>query len=137
MQNTENESNKIRYWIEIAQNDLEAAQILLAGKQYLYMGFMCQQAIEKTLKACFIMHKKTIPPFTHNLTLLAKDSSIYTDFSVEQKTLLDLLQPLNIEARYPSFREKLRNDLDEQVSSDLFLNTTELYQWLIRQYLQK
>jgi len=48
----ENEINaKIEYWIEIAAYDLATAKALLETKRFLYVGFMCHQAIEKILKA--------------------------------------------------------------------------------------
>ena len=38
------------YWIEIADYDLETAKAMLVSKRYLYVGFMCHQAIEKILR---------------------------------------------------------------------------------------
>lgn len=39
-------------------------------------------------------------PFSHSLSLLAKKSNIYQELSEDQKDFIDLLEPLNIEARY-------------------------------------
>ncbi|HMT12966.1 MAG TPA: HEPN domain-containing protein, partial [Ignavibacteria bacterium] len=47
------ESNKIKYWTELSDYDIESARVMLEGKRYLYVGFMCHQAIEKILKAYF------------------------------------------------------------------------------------
>ena len=43
-------NEKTRYWLEVAEYDLETARVVLAGKRYLYVGFMCHQAVEKALK---------------------------------------------------------------------------------------
>jgi len=40
---------KTRYWIDLAEYDLETAKVMLAGKRLLYVGFMCHQVIEKAL----------------------------------------------------------------------------------------
>jgi len=40
---------KVLYWIEISDYDLDTAEAMLESKRYLYVGFMCHQAIEKQL----------------------------------------------------------------------------------------
>ncbi|UCE08346.1 MAG: HEPN domain-containing protein [bacterium] len=45
---------EISYWIEHAQYDLGTAEAMLISGRYLYVTFMCQQAIEKLLKAIII-----------------------------------------------------------------------------------
>jgi hypothetical protein len=35
------------YWFDIAEYDLETARVMLQGKRFLYVGFMCHQVIEK------------------------------------------------------------------------------------------
>jgi HEPN domain-containing protein len=103
MEEAKKEGGRDTYWLEIAEDDLEAAGVLCEGKQFVHMGFMCQQTIEKTLKACFVKRKASFAPFTHNLVVLARESGVYDILVEEQRKLLDLLQPLNIEARYPSY----------------------------------
>jgi len=45
-------------------------------------------------------------PYTHSLSFLAKRSDLYQYFSEEQD-FIDLLEPMNIEARYPINKKKL------------------------------
>ena len=40
-------NEKVEYWFESANYDLETAKVMLDGKRYLYVGFMCHQVIEK------------------------------------------------------------------------------------------
>jgi len=40
-------SGRVGYWDELSQYDLETAVVMLAGGRYLYVGFMCHQAVEK------------------------------------------------------------------------------------------
>ena len=58
-------NDKIQYWLDLAQYDLDTAQAMLETKRYLYVGFMCHQVIEKTLKA-IISSKDIIPPGGQN-----------------------------------------------------------------------
>ena len=43
--------DKVAYWIEIAEQDMIAANAMLESRLYLYVGIMCHQAVEKMLKA--------------------------------------------------------------------------------------
>lgn len=47
-------NEKIQYWIDIAEYDLETAKVMLEGKRFLYVGFMCHQVIEKVLKGYYV-----------------------------------------------------------------------------------
>lgn len=42
---------KIDYWADLSSYDLDTAKSMLESKKYLYVGFMCHQAVEKILKA--------------------------------------------------------------------------------------
>lgn len=121
---------KIKYWTDIADYDLETASAMLESKRYLYVGFMCHQTIEKILKAHFTKEKEDVPPFTHNLKTLANKSNIYNDFSEKQKDVIDELIPLNIEARYPTYKEKLLKSLNYKKCEQLITKTTELCNWI-------
>ena len=42
---------RVKYWLDIVDNDLDTAEYLYRGGRWLYAAFMCHQVIEKTLKA--------------------------------------------------------------------------------------
>ena len=67
---------KIDYWIEIAVDDLDSADIMLNKKKFLQAGFYCHQSLEKILKGYYWFIKKEEPPYTHNLLKLSKESGI-------------------------------------------------------------
>ena len=90
--------DKAQYWIEISDYDLETAEAMLQSERYLYVGFMCHQAIEKIFKAFFTKLKSETAPFSHSLSYLAKKGDFYESFSEDQKDFIDQLEPLNIEA---------------------------------------
>lgn len=45
------ETQSFMYWFDMAEYDLATARAMLATKRFLYVGFMCHQVIEKSLKA--------------------------------------------------------------------------------------
>ena len=57
--------DKVKYWTELSEYDLETAEAMLRTKRYLYVGFMCHQAIEKIFKAYFVHLKSEITTYSH------------------------------------------------------------------------
>lgn len=123
--------NDVEYWIDLAQYDLETAKAMNSTHRYLYVGFMCHQVMEKAFKAFFCKQFKKMPPFTHNLSLLAEKSGLYGEMSEEQKNFLDFLEPLNIEARYPTQKAKLLALLGEGRCNDMISKTENELKWLM------
>jgi HEPN domain-containing protein len=121
---------KVAYWLELAQYDFDTAKVMLSGKRYLYVGFMCHQTIEKVLKANYVHIIKDTPSHVHNLALIAKKSGIYDSFSDEHKDFLDFLEPLNVEARYPTVKDKIMQSLSEEKCELLVNKTEELFLWI-------
>ena len=122
--------SKIRYWIDISDYDLETAEAMLNSKRYLYVGFMCHQTIEKAFKAYFAKLKSETAPYVHSLSFLAKKGDFYELFTEEQKEFLDQIEPLNIEARYPSHKERLLRSLTESKCIEIIGKTKELQKWI-------
>lgn len=121
---------KPKYWIELADYDLETAEALLESKRYLYVGFMCHQAVEKALKACYTNNIDAQPPRTHNLRLLAQKSNVMQDLSEEQAKFLVSLEPFNIEARYPTDKDKMFKSATEERCKRILESSTELLKWI-------
>lgn len=124
--------DKIKYWIDLAEYDMETAKAMNMSKRFLYVGFMCHQVMEKILKAYFVKLNNENPPYTHNLTILAEKSNIYEQFSDEQKDFLDFLEPLNIEARYPTTKEKLLSILNHEKCSEIIIQTEGELRWIMK-----
>lgn len=120
----------VKYWIELSDYDLETADAMLRSKRYLYVGFLCHQTIEKIFKAWFTSLKSDVAPFSHSLSYLAKKGDFYELFSDEQKDFIDQIEPLNIEARYPSHKERLLKSLTEEKCSEILSKTRDLQLWI-------
>lgn len=126
-------SEQIKYWLELAEYDIETAQAMLETKRYLYVGFMCHQSIEKGLKAILTAHSSDVPPKIHNLLRLAENCGIMDKLSEEQKKTLFLLNPLNIESRYPSYKDNLLSQLTDVRCIEIINDTKELLTWIKQQ----
>jgi HEPN domain-containing protein len=130
------DNSKITYWTELSDYDIESAQVMLDGARYLYVGFMCHQAIEKILKAYYTAKNNNIPPYTHNLTKLSELAGLNDLFDETKKEFLFSIQPLNIEARYPSYKENLLKMLNRENTSQILKKTKEFQLW-VKQMLSK
>lgn len=118
------------YWIELAEYDLETAKVMLTGGRYLYVGFMCHQVIEKALKGYYTCVSEDNPPYIHNLTILSKKSNIYQLFTEDQKDIIDTLEPLNIQARYPTLKDNLLKSLTKDKCKIIIDETENLFKWI-------
>lgn len=123
-------NDKVKYWVELSDYDLETADAMLQSGRYLYVGFMCHQTIEKVLKAYFNSTTSEPAPFTHSLSYLAKRADIYGKLTDSFKDFIDMLEPLNIEARYPSHKERLLKSLSRERCELILQETKNLQQWI-------
>jgi len=122
--------DKVKYWIELSDYDLITASAMLKSERYLYVGFMCHQTIEKIFKAIFVFQQEDDPPYSHSLSYIAKEGGFYKELTENQKSFVDQIEPLNIEARYPTHKERLLKSLDKTKCSELITKTKELQQWI-------
>ena len=130
------DQDKVEYWLDLAAYDLETAQALLDSKRYLYVGFMCHQVAEKLLKAFFMAIFRETPPKIHDLRNLATRVGLYPNMPENIQETIALLNPLNIESRYPSYQRQIAASLNYERCTELITLTEELNNW-IRQRLSK
>ena len=121
---------KVTYWIEMSDYDLETADAMLLTGRYLYVGFMCHQTIEKILKAYWANRLVEVPLKIHSLSRLAERTELDKELSEEQLDFIDTLEQLNIEARYPSYKERLMKSLTKEYCIGLLSQTKELQSWI-------
>ena len=121
--------DKSEYWFESDEYDLQTARAMLETRRLLYVGFMCHQTIEKALKGVFVFRKPVEElPYIHKLMRLANLFS--GEMSEEQLSLLDMLSPLNIEARYPLHKSKLLESLTVERCEKMIQETEALFLWI-------
>lgn len=121
---------KVKYWTELSDYDLDTADAMFRTGRWLYVGYMCHQVVEKIFKAYWCSKKVEPAPFTHNLLNLAQSSGLGLLLSDEQKAFVSELMPLNIEARYPSYKKSIGESLSEEKCTELLAKTREIQQWV-------
>ncbi|GHT44762.1 DNA-binding protein [Bacteroidia bacterium] len=124
-----NKEEQIQYWVDLSDYDMETAEAMFRERRFLYVGFMCHQVVEKIFKAFYTKLKEETPPFVHKLTYLATHGGFYELLSEEQRLFIEDLEPLNIETRYPEYKERLLRRLTEPYCAELIINTKALLQW--------
>jgi len=94
------------------------------------VGFMCHQTIEKALKGYYIYITNESPAFTHRLSYFTEITGLEVELNSLQKDFIDELEPLNIEARYPTYKEKLLKSLTKEKCKAILDKTEELLGWI-------
>ena len=125
--------DKVLYWLDIADYDLETAEAMYKTGRRLYVAFMCHQVIEKTLKAYWCGTQPEDPPYTHNHKRLADGCGLYEKLDDSQKDFLNTITNYNIEARYPENKEALSQTRTLETCRDLIDETKQLQQWIKEQ----
>ncbi len=130
-----NIKEQLTYWLQVSNNDIETAKILYKNRKYLESLFFAHLSLEKILKAHFVALHREIPPFTHNLVLLAQKSNV-----VVEKDDLEFLAEMNrfqIEGQYPDFRYKLYKSLTKRESEMILKRVENLQLWLRKKLEEK
>jgi len=89
-----------RNWFDGALVDLEEAKSALSNRRYNWALFAAHQAVEKVLKAAFIVLRRKRPPKSHDLTRLLSELDI--KISEDLRIGITELTPYYTIARYPN-----------------------------------
>ena len=122
--------DRVKYWTDVSDYDLDTADAMFRTGRWLYVGYMCHQTIEKAFKAFWCSRKEEPAPYSHNLINLAQSSGLGQLLSDEQKAFISEMMPLNIEARYPSYKQSISDALSEERCKEIITKTRELQQWV-------
>ncbi|MDD5171024.1 MAG: HEPN domain-containing protein [Syntrophales bacterium] len=118
----------IDYWREEAEEAMQVAEHLFEKKDYSYALFFGHLAVEKMLKAIYVMKKGEHAPHIHNLLRLAEHSGLL--LLQKQKDALIRITAFNLESRYPDEKRSFRNKCDELFTSSELARIAEVFQWL-------
>lgn len=125
-----NVQKQVDRWVQQARYDLDTAQAMFEAGRYLYVGFMCQQAIEKLLKGIHLCATSQLAPYTHNLIRLSE--LVELEANTARDRHFGELQRYYVGSRYPEEVEKLAEDLDAETAQDILQQTKEYFTCLER-----
>lgn len=120
----------VRAWLEHVYEDISAAECLLQGRHFLYVAFLCHQALEKSLKAYYIAMNEDDPPYTHSHTRLLDVCNLTDKLTDVQLRFVAHLEPMYIKARYPEQKARAAKTLSSDICHDMIEMTKELTQWI-------
>ena len=128
-----NAQEKFAYWLDTAQYDLETAGAMLASGRYLYVAFMCQQAVEKLAKGLYLLYIDDNIPRIHIIRQIIRafENQLAKPIAAERYKLFDDLSAFYISGRYTDYKSKLSAQVNEQEAMALFEQTKEVFSWLL------
>ena len=107
-------------WLKQAEADFDIASYLLSGKKYYACANYCQQVVEKSLKALFILQKKELVK-THDVVKLGRLLSIPQNLLVKVSSI----EPIFKESKYPDISENIPSEEYDLNDATEFFNTAE------------
>lgn len=114
-------------WWQQALKDLESAEKNLQVEEYYLVAFLCQQAVEKGLKALYIDRLGESPGATHSLLFLGKKVEIPTEFL----TFLRKMTPDFVLARYPDAADGVPYELyDRDIAGERLNFAKKVLEWI-------
>ena len=116
---------EIQRWFDKAKDDLKKARDNFEMGNYDLTSYLCQQAIEKSLKSVLIKRTKSFPKI-HDLVKLGKSVKL-------NKDLLEGCKRLNsvyIESRYPDVSS---DKFTKEESQEDIKITEEILEWAKKQ----
>ncbi len=113
--------------IKQAERDLENARKSLAAEAYELAAFVCHQAVEKYLKAAWMVTKKEPAPRTHSLTELADGLGV----AAELRPTFAYLNPDYTTARYPDAANGVPYEVYDRATAQSKIKAVEkVFPWL-------
>ena len=122
----------IQKWLDRVEYDMDTARAMLQTKRYIYVIFMCQQAVEKCLKAFLIHRGSEIVP-VHNLRRLCELGEIIGEMNDSSLLRIDFLSRFYLNARYKEDIKELSTGITEGISKDFIDFSEEMIRWLCQQ----
>ena len=122
-------SEIMQKWLDRVDYDMDPARAMLQTKRYIYVIFMCQQAVEKCLKAFLIDRGLNIVP-VHNLRRLSELGEIVDELEESSLLKLDFMSRFYLNARYKEDIKELSKGITESVSQDFIEFSEEMIRWL-------
>jgi HEPN domain-containing protein len=124
---------KFEYWLDIAEYDLETAESMFETGRWVYVAFMCQQAIEKLCKGLYVLYIDDNIPHIHIISqiLIRLQEKLHETITDEKFTFYNRLTSFYLEGRYPEYRDKLSKLLDREEAKIILEKTKEEFSWLL------
>jgi len=128
-----NAQQKYEHWLDIAQYDLETAKAMLSSGRWLYVVFMCQQAIEKLSKGLYTLYVDDNIPRIHNIKTIFDyfEDKLQVAIPKDISDFFNTLSAYYLNNRYPDFIDKLSSQIKEKEATKILSRTEGVFSWLL------
>ncbi len=108
----------------------------------MYVAFMSQQAIEKLAKGIYTLYTDKEPPRSHNIWNIVRQIKKNVNLEkycfddnferemLKHKNFFAELFSYYISGRYPSYKDKISENIDANKASRILSTTEEVFLWL-------
>ncbi len=135
-------ADKYGYWLMLSDYDIGTIDCLIAGERWVYVAYLCQQAIERQLKGMYVYYNNAEAPKTHNVTYLFSKVTGSVKFAGDVDTarfeerrtacedfLIDIM--FYYMSDYPfSYKNITSRFVDRTLALDLYTRTKDYIAWL-------
>ena len=137
-----NKTEKYRYWLMLADYDLDTSRVLAQGERWVYVAYLCQQAVERQLKGMYVFYYNSEAPKTHNINflftkLLSLEDFPYIGTREDVDDRRDMCEDFLIDAMfyymsdYPfSYKNIMNRFAGRENALDLLNRTTNIINWM-------
>lgn len=124
---------KYAYWLDIAKYDLDTAGVMYDSGRWIYVVFMCQQAVEKLIKGLYLLFIDDNIPRTHNIRAIFEEfeDKLQDSIPSDKYILFDKLSQYYLNNRYPEYLSKLSSQINETTAKNIITETRETFAWLL------
>ena len=137
-----NKQEKCGYWLMLSDYDIGTIDTLIKGERWVYVAYLCQQAVERQLKAMYVYYMEAEPPKTHNVNFLFSKVTGHPAFLAEADSarflerrnacedfLMDVM--FYYMSDYPfSYKNISGRFVGEALALELYKKTKEYVAWL-------
>lgn len=121
--------NEIKqYWLSSSEKDMKTMSNLFASGDYHWSLFIGHLAVEKLLKAFYVIKKDTTVPYIHDLLRLAEKADLV--LSEDQKDFLDTLTSFNIRARYDDYKMEFYHLCTKEFAEKNIAKIEDFVKWI-------
>ena len=124
-----NDRKLFEKWLDRVAYDMDTAKAMVQTGRLIYAIFMCQQSLEKCLKALLAYQEREVIPI-HNLRRLAELANVIEELDDAKLMRLDFLSNYYINARYKEDLQQLEKGISEAVAQDFIQFAAGLITWL-------
>ncbi len=120
----------IQYWLDSAYEDFEAAKEIIANNKRKHFAlFLGHLYIEKLLKAVYVKKINQVPPYKHDLYILASKCCI--ELTNKQIENLKIINEFNIQVRYPDYKNEFYKKCTDDFINHEIKRIKETAAWII------